>query len=69
MGGQVPLGYAADGRKLKINDSEAKTVRALYDLYEQHGTVRDVKAAADQRGLFDGYVRSALSGHTHNPLK
>ncbi len=61
MGGQVPLGYAADGRTLKINDSEAKTVRALYDLYEQHGTVREVKAAADQRGL-RSRVRSTADG-------
>ena len=51
MGGNVPLGYDPDGRTLKINSDEAKTVRALYDLYEQYGTVREVKAAADQRGL------------------
>ncbi|WP_375550739.1 recombinase family protein [Rhodophyticola porphyridii] len=51
MGGSVPLGYDADGRTLKINEGEAKTIRALYDLYEQHGTVRGVKVAADQRGL------------------
>ncbi|WP_187432279.1 recombinase family protein [Roseobacter fucihabitans] len=61
MGGQVPLGYDADGRTLKINDSEAKTVKALYDLYEQHGTVREVKAAADQRGL-RSRVRSTADG-------
>jgi len=51
MGGNVPLGYNADGRTLKINEAEAKTIRALYDLYEQHGTVREAKAAADRRGL------------------
>jgi len=36
MGGLVPIGYDADGRTLSINDAEAKTVRTLYDLYEQH---------------------------------
>ncbi|MFK7879199.1 recombinase family protein [Roseobacter sp.] len=51
MGGNVPLGYDADGRTLKINDKEATTIRALYELYEQHGTVREVKAVADQQGL------------------
>lgn len=51
MGGSVPLGYDPDGRTLKINSAEATTIRALYDLYEQHGTVREVKAAADQKGL------------------
>lgn len=51
MGGQVPLGYDADGRTLRINQAEAKTIRTLYDLYEQHGTVRAVKATADIQGL------------------
>ena len=51
MGGQVPLGYDADGRSLKIRDKEAATIRALYALYEHNGNVRAVKAAADQQGL------------------
>ncbi len=51
MGGQVPLGYDADGRTLKINAAEAKTIRTLVDLYETHGTVRAVKSAADDLGL------------------
>ncbi len=46
MGGNVPLGYDADGRTLKINEREAETVRALYDLYREHGTIRQVKEAA-----------------------
>lgn len=51
MGGQVPLGYDPDGRTLKINEIEAKTVRTLYDLYEQHGTLRTVKEEANRLGL------------------
>ena len=51
MGGLVPLGYDADGRTLKINEAEAATVRRLYDLYQEHGTVREVKATADNLGL------------------
>ena len=51
MGGNVPLGYDPDGRTLTINEGEAKTVRTLYDLYEQHGTVRAVRERADGRGL------------------
>lgn len=51
MGGQVPLGYDADGRTLKIRDDEAQTIRTLYDLYEEHGTVRVVKAEAARLGL------------------
>ncbi|MEX1147720.1 MAG: recombinase family protein [Sphingomonadales bacterium] len=51
MGGHVPLGYDADGRSLKINDAEAQTVRTLYDLYLDLGTVRQVTQAARRRGL------------------
>ncbi len=51
MGGSVPLGYDADGRTLKVNPCEAKTIRTLFDLYEQHGSVRAVKEQADLQGL------------------
>ena len=51
MGGQVPLGYDADGRTLKINPGESSTIRTLFDLYEQHGTLRAVKEDADRLGL------------------
>lgn len=51
MGGLVPIGYDADGRTLKINADEASTVRKLYDLYEQYGSVREVKECADRLGL------------------
>lgn len=46
MGGNVPLGYDADGRTLKINEAEARTVRTLYDLYEKDLTIRLVKEEA-----------------------
>ena len=78
MGGSVPLGYDADGRSLKINDREATTIRALYDLYEERGTVREVKAAADQQGLrtrkrstADGKITGGGAfdrGHIHHIL-
>lgn len=78
MGGQVPLGYAADGRTLKINAPEAKTIRTLYGLYEEHGTVRAVKEAADKLGLFsrqrtapDGVITGGGPfdrGHLHHIL-
>ncbi len=61
MGGLVPLGYDADGRTLKINEREAATIRKLYDLYQEHGAVREVKAAADNLGL-RSKQRSTASG-------
>ena len=51
MGGNVPLGYDPDGRTLTINEGEAKTVRTLYDLYDQHGTLRAVRERANGLGL------------------
>lgn len=51
MGGNVPLGYQADGRTLKIDDCEAATIRTLYDLYLEHGTIREVKERAEDLDL------------------
>ncbi len=51
MGGQVPMGYDADGRTLKINETEAQTIRTLYDLYDDLGTVPAVREAAERRNL------------------
>ncbi|MCP5355248.1 MAG: recombinase family protein [Rhodobacteraceae bacterium] len=61
MGGQVPLGYEADGRTLRINAEEARTVRTLYALYDRLGTVRAVKAEADRLDLVTK-VRSKPDG-------
>ncbi len=51
MGGSVPIGYDPDGRTLKINAAEAATIRTLYDLYEQFGTIRAVTEAAERLNL------------------
>ena len=51
MGGLVPLGYEPNGRTLAVNEAEAVTVRTLFRLYLELGTVRQVKEAADRLGL------------------
>ena len=51
MGGNVPLGYDASERRLVINPAEAKTVRCIFDLYREFGSVRRVKEEADRLGL------------------
>jgi DNA invertase Pin-like site-specific DNA recombinase len=61
MGGFVPLGYMADGRTLRIHDEEAQTVRRLYELYLDLGTVRAVTEAAAGEGL-RSKVRELASG-------
>jgi hypothetical protein len=45
------MGYQPDGRTLKIDEAEADTIRILYDLYLQHGTLREVKERAEELGL------------------
>ena len=51
MGGVVPLGYDVKDRKLVINDAEADTVRSIFRLYLELGTVDFVKEEADRLGL------------------
>jgi site-specific DNA recombinase len=64
MGGFVPLGYEVRERKLVVVDEEAAVVRALFQLYEDLGTVALVKAEADRRG-YRTKQRSWASGkHT-----
>jgi site-specific DNA recombinase len=51
MGGPPPLGYDVKDRKLVVNRSEARTVHTLFRLYQELGTVRHLKEAADRRGI------------------
>ena len=68
MGGSVPLGYQPDGRTLKIDETEAETIRTLYDLYLEHRTLRDVKEQAENLDLRSRRRERAggrMSGGTH----
>jgi DNA invertase Pin-like site-specific DNA recombinase len=51
MGGLVPLGYDASGRRLVVNPAEAETVRRIFALCREFGCVRRVKEEADRLGL------------------
>ena len=51
MGGNVPLGYDADGRTLKINVEEAEAIRKICDLYEEHRALNVVAREAEQCGI------------------
>ena len=51
MGGNPPLGYDVKDRALVVNAKEVKTVRMLFHLYLELGTVRKLRDAAIQRGL------------------
>jgi site-specific DNA recombinase len=51
MGGIPPLGYAADGRSLRIVDDHAALVRAIFERYLNCGTVRTLAMTLDREGL------------------
>ena len=51
MGGNLPLGYDVEHRKLVINKEEAKTVRLIYDRYLELGCVRRLQEDLDQRKI------------------
>ena len=51
MGGPVPLGYDVRDRKLLVNAMEAVTVRRIFDLYLELGSVRLLKRACDRQGI------------------
>jgi DNA invertase Pin-like site-specific DNA recombinase len=51
MGGAVPLGYDVKDKKLIVNPAEAETVRTLFRLYLELGSVTLVKQEADRLGL------------------
>ena len=61
MGATVPLGYAADGRSLKIAEADAEVIRTIYGLYLKHRNARIVKEAVDALGLRTP-VRTLISG-------
>jgi site-specific DNA recombinase len=63
MGGNVPLGYLPDGRSLKIDVSEAATVRKLFEFYQEYGSIREVKERAEELGLRPR-LRERRDGHT-----
>lgn len=75
MGANVPLGYCADGRSLKLAEPDAAVIRTIYDLYLKHRNVRLVKEAVDAKGLrtalrtlSSGKVKGGgpfSSGHIH----
>jgi DNA invertase Pin-like site-specific DNA recombinase len=58
MGGPVPLGYDLRDHKLVINPAEAKTVRTIFGLYAEYGSVRQLKAELDRRQLVSKQVTS-----------
>jgi DNA invertase Pin-like site-specific DNA recombinase len=51
MGGNLPLGYDVDHRKLMINCEEAETVKLIYQRYLELGCVRLLQQDLESRGI------------------
>ena len=78
MGGNVPLGYQPVGCTLAVDESEAVTIRSLYDLYLEHRAIRSVKDVAAKLSLRtrrrkrpDGRIKGGGQfdrGHIHHIL-
>lgn len=51
MGGTVPLGYDAVGRKLIVNEAEAPTLRAIFAALVELGLMKKTLCWSQQRGL------------------
>jgi DNA invertase Pin-like site-specific DNA recombinase len=78
MGGLVPLGYDVRDRLLIVNETEASTVRKIYSLYRQLGTVKLLRKELDRLGVVtkvrrspDGQTTGGESfsrGHLHEML-
>ena len=51
MGGNLPLGYDVEHRKLVANRQEAKTVKLIYERYLELGCVRLLQQDLDKRGI------------------
>ena len=59
MGGLPPLGYDVGDKQLIVNDHEAETVRTIFGLYLELGSVRNLKKELDRRRLVTKRRQSA----------
>jgi site-specific DNA recombinase len=51
MGGPAPLGYDVQDRKLVVNETEAKEIRRIFELYLTLDNVREVKTELDRLNI------------------
>lgn len=67
MGGTPPLGYAPDGRSLRIIEAHAAIVRDIFDRYLRHGNVRAVAEELAGEGICSP-VKTTMTGRTFGGL-
>jgi site-specific DNA recombinase len=62
MGGTLPIGYDLRERKLVVNESEANTVRHIFERYLELRSVRLLKKDLDRRGIVSA-AKSSRKGN------
>lgn len=67
MGGNIPLGYDLEARKLLVNQAEAKTVKLIFQRYLDLGGVRALRDDLKQKGIRSKQWISS-TGITHGGL-
>lgn len=82
MGGNPPIGYEADDKKLIVNNDDAKIARRIFERYLTLGNVADLKRELDTDGIVSKervskrgnaiggkpYSRGALYSILQNPI-
>ena len=63
MGGVVPLGYRLEKRKLYVDEDEAATVRLIFDLYLELGSIRALQRELKRQDVCTR-VRTLTTGKT-----
>ena len=64
MGGSIPIGYNLKDRRLIINDSEAKTIKTLFETFIETKSVTDTFRSLNQLG-FKTKTWTSRSGKLH----
>ena len=65
MGGMPPLGYDPDGRTLKIVESEAHTVRYIFDRYLELRSVQELRTELERDGIRSKHWVSRATGKVY----
>jgi site-specific DNA recombinase len=67
VGGPVPLGYATAGKKLVVVQAEAKTVRTIFALYLEAGSIAVLAEILERKGIRTK-VRPLSNGETRGGI-
>lgn len=59
MGGFVPMGYAADGRTLKVVETDAVVIRRIFERFLALGSIRSLKGELDRARVMTRAFKSA----------